>query len=373
VEEIDDLCGQLVRGGVASCVSAGWTARRDGRWELSVGGATRLHDLEAACDGPASRTEPLFDLASVTKPITAVAVARSGIDRKTPLVALLAEARGTPSEDATLELLLAHRAGLEAHVPLYRALAEGGPFDREAALHEALRCRRADARGAIPPDGFPPLYSDLGYLLVGEALRRRAGEEARREVHLDDELARLVTTPLGLDDALGSARRLAERLGGEVAFRARTAPTEVVAWRDGEIRGAVHDENAWAFGGEGACGHAGLFGTVSAVLRFGQDVLEGVERGELAWLVEPRQGGDLRAGFDGKSESGSSAGERAGPRTFGHLGFTGTSLWIDPDASAAVVLLTNRVHPTRENLAIRSARPEAHDALFALAAAAPGR
>ena len=77
----------------------------------------------------------------------------------------------------------------------------------------------------------------------------------------------------------------------------------------------------------------------------------------------------MRAGFDGKSESGSSAGDRAGPRTFGHLGFTGTSLWIDPDADAVVVVLTNRVHPTRENVAIRAARPAVHDALFALARA----
>jgi CubicO group peptidase (beta-lactamase class C family) len=85
--------------------------------------------------------------------------------------------------------------------------------------------------------------------------------------------------------------------------------------------------------------------------------------------VRPRAGGTLRAGFDGKSEGGgSTAGERAGPRTFGHLGFTGTSLWIDPDAEAVAVLLTNRVHPTRDNGAIRAARPLAHDALFALAA-----
>ncbi|RYG70577.1 hypothetical protein EON77_13790, partial [bacterium] len=77
----------------------------------------------------------------------------------------------------------------------------------------------------------------------------------------------------------------------------------------------------------------------------------------------------LRAGFDGKSASASSAGERSGPRTFGHLGFTGTSLWIDPDAETVVAMLTNRIHPTRDNLRIRAARPVAHDALFARAAA----
>jgi len=88
------------------------------------------------------------------------------------------------------------------------------------------------------------------------------------------------------------------------------------------------------------------------------------EGGRLAWLVRERPGGTLRAGFDGKSPEGSSAGSRMGPRSFGHLGFTGTSLWVDPDARIVVSLLTNRVCPTRAHLAIRSARPWVHDALF---------
>ena len=81
-------------------------------------------------------------------------------------------------------------------------------------------------------------------------------------------------------------------------------------------------------------------------------------------LVKPRPGGTLRAGFDGKSEGASSAGALSGPETFGHLGFTGTSLWCDPGAGVASVLLTNRVHPTRDNPRIRAARPALHDALF---------
>jgi CubicO group peptidase (beta-lactamase class C family) len=123
-----------------------------------------------------------------------------------------------------------------------------------------------------------------------------------------------------------------------------------------------------------------MFGTVRAALAFGCAVLDALDPEvfeaplrphprSLAWLVSPRAGGTLRAGFDGKSEEGSSAGRLAGPRTFGHLGFTGTSLWIDPDARTVVTLLTNRVHPTREHLAIRAARPRAHDALFARARA----
>jgi len=356
VEELDallTLAARVVAEGVAPVVAVGFASRRTGRWELSAGGAT----------------EALFDLASVTKPMTALAAARSGLPRETELGVLLEEARGTPCEHASLELLLAHRAGLEAHVPLYRELVHGGTFDRDAALREALTARRAECPGPIPAAGFPPLYSDMGYLLVGEALRRHF-----RVADFGEVLARAVIEPLGLARELGSVRALREAAPDACS---RMIATEVVSWRGGLVDGEVHDENAFAWAGEGACGHAGAFGTAAGVLRFGCGALDAIARGEgplaatgsLEWLVAPREGGALRAGFDGKSEGGtSSAGVRSGPRTFGHLGFTGTSLWIDPDADAVTVLLTNRVHPTRDNLAIRAARPWVHDALFALAA-----
>jgi CubicO group peptidase (beta-lactamase class C family) len=297
--------------------------------------------------------------------MTAVAIVRAGIDRRTPLGALVQEARGTASENVTLELLLAHRAGLDAHRPLYAPLAAqppdglvgAAPFgaaDRSAALREAADARRADARGDPPPEGFAPLYSDLGYVLAGEALARAVGARDAGEA-----IGRLVLAPLGLSTRAGTIRDL-DREGVRGPF----APTETVAWRGGEIVGAVHDENAWALTGTGGSGHAGIFATIDAVLAFGAAVLEAADGPEMAWLVRERPGGTLRAGFDGKSAEGSSAGERMGPRSFGHLGFTGTSLWIDPDARVVVALLTNRVCPTRENLAIRAARPWAHDALY---------
>ncbi|MEO8801384.1 MAG: serine hydrolase [Polyangiaceae bacterium] len=133
------------------------------------------------------------------------------------------------------------------------------------------------------------------------------------------------------------------------------------------MRGRVHDENAWALTDAGGSGHAGMFGTAGAVLTFALDVLLHVK--DLGWLVRERPGGTLRAGFDGKSAHGSSAGTVCGPKAFGHLGFTGTSFWIDPDAGAVVALLTNRVSPTRDNTKIRGARPIAHDALFRAALA----
>jgi CubicO group peptidase (beta-lactamase class C family) len=134
----------------------------------------------------------------------------------------------------------------------------------------------------------------------------------------------------------------------------------------------VHDENAWALGGDAMCGHAGLFGRASDVARLGAavlDVLAGrvpgwLEPNEIEPLLRRRPGGTLRAGFDGKSVEGSSAGALCSRDAFGHLGFTGSSLWIDPASEAAVTLLCNRVHPNRDNERIKCARPVAHQALF---------
>ncbi len=282
----------------------------------------------------------------MTKSIFAVAVARSGIDRTTRLGARLREAVGTAAEDVRLELLLAHRAGFPAHLPLFAPMVDGARVEVSTAIASACASRS----GPLPS---PPLYSDVGYLLAGRAI---AGDDV--DAFIDEH----VIAPLGLRGEMGSARQLAEISPG---WATRAAPTETVAWRGGEIRGHVHDENAWALSGDGASGHAGLFGTIRAVLAFGVFAMRATR--EHPWLVCERDGGTLRAGFDGKSAEGSSAGTVLGPSTFGHLGFTGTSLWIDPDAHVCVSLLTNRVCPTRDNVLIREARPRVHDELARLA------
>jgi CubicO group peptidase (beta-lactamase class C family) len=258
-----------------------------------------------------------------------------------------------------VELFLAHRAGLDAHRTLYAPLLGGDPsaMDGAVALREAAEARRPDAPGEPPAEGFAPLYSDLGYALAGVALARAVGA-----LDAGEAIARLVLEPLGLGARAGTVRELAAR-GVAGPF----APTETVAWRGGPIVGAVHDENAWALTGQGGSGHAGIFATLGAVLTFGRAMLDALDGPEdLAWLVRERPGGTLRAGFDGKSAppEASSAGLRMGPRAFGHLGFTGTSLWIDPDTRIVVALLTNRVCPTRDHLGIRAARPWAHDRLY---------
>ncbi len=328
-------------------------------------------EVGAAGQLPEGEVSPttVFDLASVSKPLVACTLlrlaGRAELDLRAPLGELLPEARGARSQDVPLELLLAHRAGLDAHRSLFAVLFAGHAVQRGRALSLAADARRGDCSGSPPPSGFPPVYSDLGYLLLGAVIEQVTGRS------LDEVVEREVAAPLGL--ALGSARQLHRR---RASFTRDVAPTEVVRARGGCVRGIVHDENAWALSGHGASGHAGLFGTVHDVLAFGLALLEALagrsqwlSRDSLWTLVKPRPGGTLRAGFDGKTAGASAAGGLSGPETFGHLGFTGTSLWCDPGAGIASVLLTNRVHPTRDNPRIRVARPLVHDALFAAAKA----
>lgn len=271
-------------------------------------------------------TDTYFDLASLTKPVLALAILRSGLDVRARLGSLVPEATGTETADVTIEDLLSHRAGLQAHAFLEPA----------SALATAAAARKADRE---------PLYSDLGYILAGVALARFAKTtDAGLAMH------RLVLEPLGLAGRIGTLRELSIE-------ESLCAPTEV--------RGRVHDENAWALTGRGGSGHAGLFGTIGGVADLVGHFID--VRNDLDWMVRERKGGTLLAGFDGKSPEGSSAGTVLGPRSFGHLGFTGTSFWIDPDAAIGVVLLTNRVYPTRNNESIRAARPIAHDALARIA------
>lgn len=353
-EIVEILTRSVIEPGVAPAATAGFCRTH---------GAPRVGAAGHLPEGPASRAS-VFDLASVSKPIVACTAARlasrGALELSAPLGQLVAAARGTHSADVPLELFLAHRAGLEAHQPLFAPLVAGRPVQRERALASAANARRVECHGAPGPDGFAPVYSDMGYALVGAAL------EAASQLPLDECIRREVCEPLGL--GLGSARQQRERL---LDFDRRVAPTEVVRARGGVVRGIVHDENAWALSGHACSGHAGLFGTIDDVLRFGQALLQALDGGspwlsrDVLWkLVRPRPGGSLRAGFDGKSQAASSAGALAGPDTFGHLGFTGTSLWCDPGAGIGVALLTNRVHPTRDNPRIRAARPEVHDALF---------
>ncbi len=338
-------------GGV---VAAARRAHLSAPWELGAAAVGQL----APDDPTPTQLDTLYDLASVTKPF--VACAALSLTRgtpellQTPLGALLPEALGTPSEFIPLEALLCHRAGLEAHRPLYEPLTRGQPVDRSEALRIAASATGTHA-GAAPP----ALYSDLGYLLAGAALER----------HAECPLAELLERVFAPWELGGTVCAAAALTANEHHGERQVAPTEDVAWRGGRVSRVVHDENAFALGGLGVCGHAGLFGDVQGVLGFGTSLLEALTTpdaghlpaGALQGALQPRALGSYLVGFDSRSPEGSSAGERFSLASFGHLGFTGTSLWCDPEAQVVVVVLSNRVCPTRDNPRLRAARPRLHD------------
>ena len=313
--------------------------------------------------GKAVEPETPFDLASLTKPVFAAAalriIARGTVQFETRPEQLVADARGTAGGTATLEQLLTHRSGLAAWGGLYLDVPHdpGSSAARRWIFGEACRRTDDDAAGKS-------LYSDLGYIVAGEAIARATGRE------LDELLALEVLAPLGLDDRhlCYAAALAADRLG---ELQRKAAATERDEWRGRLLRGEVHDENCYAFGG--VSGHAGMFGTARGVAAFARGYLD-ASQGRSSFLpkaivdraLAARPGGSHRLGWDTKAGPESAAGRRASAKTFGHLGFTGTSVWCDPERDLVVALLTNRVCPSRANEKIRGFRPAFYDGVFAL-------
>jgi CubicO group peptidase (beta-lactamase class C family) len=360
---LDHLAREITTTGAAPlAVCEAWYRVAD-HWAGGFGCARG----DAAPSASPDESQLVFDLASLTKPVIAFAthhaIARGDLLGTQRLGELLAAARGTRAADMPIDALLSHRSGLHAHVELFSAWKAHRSASRTRLLREAANAELPDAR----PQQFPrpPVYSDLGYLLLGAALEERFGMPLDEWV--GNELA-----ALGIQ-GIGSARQWRQRMPGT-----QFVPTEVVAWRGGHVRGSVHDENAWLLAGHGLAGHAGLFGTSRAMAQFGAVVLDALG-GRLGPILEraahsataARPGGTLCSGFDRRASADSSAGTVCSLETFGHLGFTGTSIWCDPHACAVVIILTNRVCPSRQNVKLRSLRPTVHDALFRWIAKCP--
>ena len=294
------------------------------------------------------KADTIYDLASLTKVIVTTTMAMVLVDegRSTCRVrsAFLPGFRGGDKDKVTVEHLLTHSSGVDWWAPLYKELT-GQPAYVKRIVSMDLKYT----------PGEKALYSDLGLILLGEILERVAGQS------LEAFARERLFAPLGMKDTT-------YRPGKELL--PRIAPTEVVAERGGLVHGVVHDENAMALGG--VAPHAGLFGTAPDLARFAQMMLNGgvydhkriVSRATIERFTgEIRVPGSSRTLGWEKPTGDNSAGARLSPSAFGHTGFTGTSLWIDPARKLFVILLTNRVHPTRENNQIRQVRKDAHDAV----------
>ena len=301
--------------------------------------------LGQAADEPPTTLDTRFDLASLTKVVaTTPAILRlcamGKLSLDDPVARWVPAFVGTGKERVTVRHLLAHQGGLPAYERYYRTLQ-----GKDAILAAAA------AEGLMSEPGTGPVYSDLGFVLLMAVVENCSGEPFARFVD------REVLTAFGLRHA-GFAPTDDPALRG-------AAPTELDPRRGGIVRGFVHDENAFAMGG--VSGHAGLFATGACVLEFGITLLGG-GRGVLPRdLVEQATrpagiGSDTTRGLGFQLlQSGTWAGTAVPPGTFGHTGFTGTSLWCCPRHDLCVVLLTNRVHPTRVNNKIQAVRTAVHD------------
>jgi CubicO group peptidase (beta-lactamase class C family) len=350
---------QLLRDGIvarafpAACLEVGRSSNP--LWREAFG--TLTYDADA----PPATTSTIFDLASLTKVIATTTLAMRAIDARSlrlddRVADWLREWRGADREDVTIRDLLAHASGLAAYLPFYRDHTGRQEFERAICT---LRLEYAPRTQSV--------YSDLGFILLGFILE-------------DAHAAQIApATPGTSNPASGLAtqfHRLASYLTPETltfalprALRPRAAPTEIDPWRGRLLQGEVQDENAWALGG--AAGHAGLFGTVAAAGTFARAALRTIATDPI--LAEPRTfheflrktdvpGSSRALGWDTMRPT-SSCGTKLSATSIGHTGFTGTSLWIDWERDLYIVLLTNRVHPTRDNDRLKRLRPAVHDAV----------
>lgn len=352
----------------------------------------------AGAAGRATRAT-VFDLASLTKALATTTLFltlwRDGVVTPATPVAALLPGSAAGRAGATVGDLLAHRAGLPAFVPLFAAVLRGRPAllrpdcpagERRAAREDVVAAALAVAPAA--PPRHRACYSDLGFLVLGEALAAAAG------LPLDTLFVERVAGPLGVGARFHRLSTRGGPAGGavgaeDVAPTGRTRPREPAPGQEGlwaplptapSPPGEVDDDNAWAM--DGVAGHAGLFGTAADVATLGQAVLADWEgAGRLAppalWraaLARDRSTpGSTRAlGFDtrapGDAPGESSAGRYLGqvlPGAVGHTGFTGTSLWIDLGRRLVVALCTNRTAGAagRADARIRAFRPRFHDAV----------
>jgi beta-N-acetylhexosaminidase len=390
---------------------------------LAVGLNNRLaiHPFGSIESGAKARrvtAETIYDVASLTKPIVTATAAmmlfeQGRLDLDAPVARCLPEFATASKSDpdaawrarVTARMLLMHDSGLPAHREFFRDVVEEqrpgaearekkAPFivglkphastvkrrgasaakaaDRatnvmaEATAHKDSIVARVAAEPLLRAPGTRIEYSDLGFILLGEMIERLTGES------LDEFARKNIFAPLGMKSSMFNPPR---------GLRAKIAPAQNdTAYRKRLVHGEVDDENAWAMGG--VAGHAGLFSTAGDLAIFAQMLLNGgiyahrrlLARATIERFTARETIGDSARtlGWDVPVQP-SSSGAHFSAASYGHLGFTGTSLWIDPERKLFVILLTNRVHPTRANEKIKQVRPALHDAVLEALGLATGQ
>ncbi len=314
---------------------------------------------------PAVTRETVFDLASLTKPLVTTLCIMALMERGViSLEDRLQEFFPDAPEDKagiTIRQLLSHASGLPAHRPFYERLLRQSVYDPKDALTSMVLEEELES---VPGEGT--LYSDLGFMLLGRIIEILCASS------LDRAWQHLVQGPFQVEELFFNPFNSKGRNGCQ-----HLAPTEVCRIRGRVIQGEVNDLNAWAVGG--VCGHAGLFGTIRGVADLLEKLLRiyhghatgsPVSRSTLRvfWTrVNQPAGSTWALGFDTPSPVDSTAGTRFSPRSVGHLGFTGTSFWMDLEEELMVILLSNRTFPytdERGRVLMKEFRQRCHDLIW---------
>jgi CubicO group peptidase (beta-lactamase class C family) len=304
----------------------------------------------------------IFDLASLTKPLATTLAIMKLVDRgdlhlDQALMDLLPGPMPKDKRSVTPRLLLAHSAGFVDWKPLYLELGDFEPEKEKAVLRERL----LNMPLAYTP-GEETLYSDLGFMVLEWIVEERAGIPMR--LFLD----RYFYGPLALRKTFLCNK------SSKIRFKEEEfVATEDCPWRKRLVLSDVHDENAYAVGGYS--GHAGLFGTAEDAFTL-VNLLRSHFFGERSDYLKPEtvrqfftlqslvEGSTWALGWDTPSPENSSSGKHFSKKSVGHLGFTGTSIWMDLERDVMVIFLTNRIHPTRNNEKIKAFRPRLHDVIM---------
>ena len=315
--------------------------------------------------------DTLFDLASLTKVVATTTAAMSliadqKISLKDPVSRFIPDFLSQDKQGINLFHLLTHSSGLPDWKPFYREvsrLTQEQSGIRSIVGSKSLLYELIHQEPLVYPTGSKSLYSDLGFVLLGEII------EKVTQKSLDEFCHEKIFTPLQMKDTFFLPVYTEHQM--EVVKTRKIAATENCPWRGRVLRGEVHDENAHVMGG--VAGHAGLFSTAQDLYTFLKTILKSL-RGEHGFLPQSLVKAFVTRqtripdtcwalGWTTPSEP-STSGQFFSPRSFGHLGFTGTSIWVDPEADLMVILLTNRIHPSRGNDQIRLFRPFIHDLIY---------
>jgi CubicO group peptidase (beta-lactamase class C family) len=305
--------------------------------------------------------DTIFDLASLTKPLATtlalmLLIQGEKLDLDRGLGSAIPYFLGTDKEHVTARQLLSHTSGLPDYRPYYEGLSRIELSERKDTLRSLLL-----EEPLIHEPGMTSLYSDLDFMILEWLV------ELVAEKPLDRFVEESVYEPLRLKHLF-----FVPLFDGKKRNGLSYAATEECPWRKEIMDGQVHDDNAYAIGG--VAGHAGLFGRAQDVHVLLQELLStwsGVSKSKLfegdvvrTFFERQSDAGSWALGFDTPTRPDSSSGKYFSDRSVGHLGFTGTSFWMDLEKEVIVILLTNRIHPTRENQRIKTFRPLLHDAVM---------